>query len=254
MFAPHYAEPSPCAVVVPEVPLRAEPNQKARTVSQLALGEEFLLLDNVGGWAWGRSAHDDYVGYVPADTLGSVPAASHRVSVPLALVFAEPDIKAPVHARWPVAARFSATSEGDFLATDQGFVHIRHALPLGTTIDPIAMAERLIGLPYLWGGRGGGGIDCSGLVQVALDFAGIPCPRDSDMQRDAVGELLIEGAAFRRGDLVFFPGHVGLMVDESRLIHANAHWMAVTVEPLADVVARLAPTHDRPIIAHRRLP
>ena len=234
--------------------IRAEPNACARAVSQLVQGETFLLLDAVGGWAWGRSAHDGYVGYVPADALGSAPVPSYRIAVPLALVFAEPDIKAPVRARWPIGACFAGTDEGNFVAIGEGFVHRRHVAALDDRIDAVALAERLIGLPYLWGGRGGGGIDCSGLVQVALGFAGIAAPRDSDMQRDSLGEAVAEGGGYRRGDLVFFPGHVGLMVDSERLIHANAHWMAVTIEPLADVVARLAPTHERPITGHRRLP
>jgi cell wall-associated NlpC family hydrolase len=115
------------------------------------------------------------------------------------------------------------------------------------------VAESLIGMPYLWGGRGDGGVDCSGLVQIALAAKGIATPRDTDQQRTQIGHALPDEARLRRGDVIFFPGHVGLMVDEDRLVHANAHWMAVTIEPLAEVVARLAPHHDRPILARRRL-
>ena len=119
--------------------------------------------------------------------------------------------------------------------------------------SPVAVAEAFLGAPYRWGGRGGAGIDCSGLVQVALGACGIAVTGDTDMQREAPGDLLPVEARLLRGDIVHFPGHVGLMVDEERLIHANAHWMAVIIEPLADVVARLTPKYDRPILCRRRI-
>jgi len=120
--------------------------------------------------------------------------------------------------------------------------------------DAVSIAELFLGTPYLWGGRGAGGIDCSGLVQIALAATGVAVPRDTDQQRAHVGRELADGDTLRRGDLVFFPGHVGLMVDDSRLLHANAYWMSTVIEPLADVVARLVPICDRPILSRRRLP
>lgn len=233
--------------------MRAIPSGEAVAVSQLMLGEGFDILDRAGDWVWGSSAHDDYVGYLPHDAVGASAPPTHRISAPLALLFAAPDIKAPVLARWPIGARFAGAVEGDFVATGHGFVHRRHAAPIaGQTRDPVAVAEQLIGLPYLWGGRGAGGIDCSGLVQLALSFAGTACPRDSDQQQE-IGAPIEGGAPALRGDLVFFPGHVGMMVDAARLIHANAYWMAVTIEPLADVVARLTALHAQPIVARRRI-
>jgi cell wall-associated NlpC family hydrolase len=240
-------------VTVAATPVFAGPAADARAVSQLVRGEGFDVLDIVAGWAWGRCAHDGYVGYVPADALGRGPNATHRIAVPTALVFASADIKTAVVDRWPIGARFAATGEaGDFLESDAGFVHRRHALPLDATRDPLDTATALIGQPYLWGGRGGGGIDCSGLVQIACAFAGIAAPRDSDMQREGLGRALGEEETLARGDLVFFPGHVGLMQDESRLIHANAFAMAVTVEPLDAVIARHH-MEPAPILARRRI-
>ena len=234
--------------------VRCAPSPGARAVSQLIRGEGFALLDLAGGWGWGRCLHDDYVGYIPAAALGPLPAATHVVTVPLALVFAQADIKAPVAARLPIGALVEGKEEGGFLTTADGFVHARHVEPVGAAGgDPVEFAERLIGWPYLWGGRGAGGIDCSGLVQRALGLAGIAAPRDSDQQRDTVGRALDDAEPLRRGDLVFFPGHVGMMVDGDRLIHATAHWMAVVVEPLADVIGRLATDHARPVSARRRI-
>jgi cell wall-associated NlpC family hydrolase len=179
---------------------------------------------------------------------------THIVTGALALIFADADIKAPVVGRLPIGACVDGQMVGDFLRIDSGFIHHRHIGPIdAAAADPVAVAEQLLGVPYLWGGRGADGIDCSGLVQRALGLAGIDAPRDSDQQRDGLGREIDENAPLQRGDLIFFPGHVGMMIDDARIIHANAFWMAVTIEPLADVVERLAPTHARPISARRRL-
>jgi cell wall-associated NlpC family hydrolase len=234
--------------------LRAIPSGDAPAVSQLMRGEGFELLDRAGGWAWGRCAHDNYVGYLPEAVLSAAAAPSHRVTAPSALLFAAADIKSPVRGAWPIGARFAAIDAGAFLDTGEGFIHSRHAAPLDSVeTDAVAVAERLLGSPYLWGGRGGGGIDCSGLIQLALSFTGVAAPRDSDQQRESLGVALTDEIPSRRGDLLFFPGHVAMMLDDTRIIHANAYWMSVTIEPLADIVARLAPDHDQPILGRRRL-
>ena len=234
--------------------VRAGPSIEARATSQLLRGEGFALLDLSGDWAWGKCVLDDYVGYLPRAALDLIAEPDHRVSVPLALVFAEPDIKAPVIAEWSIGARLAGASEGQFIAlAEGGYVHARHAEPLSTiTPDYVAVAEKLIGQPYLWGGRGAGGIDCSGLVQIALGFAGVNAPRDSDLQR-TLGSEIATDAPLRRGDLVFFPGHVGIMANTETLLHANAFWMGVVKEQLGDVIARLAPDHAEPVTARRRL-
>jgi cell wall-associated NlpC family hydrolase len=238
---------------LPSVPLRKAPDDDAQAVSELLMGEDFWLLDASGGWAWGRCGHDSYVGYLPEEALAEPGATpTHIVSAIAALVFAAADIKAPVVASWPAGVRIGGIVEGDFLATAAGYVHHRHIRPLDQiTSDPVAIAESLVGVPYRWGGRSGDGVDCSGLVQLALAAAGVVAPRDSDQQR-ALGQPVAPGTALARGDLVFFPGHVGMMVDAERLVHANAHWMAVTIEPLETVKQR-HPNHPEAVIAIRRL-
>jgi len=254
IFAPHYARPEARSVSVAACALYPAPQQDAPAGSQLLFGEAFHVLDIAGGWAWGYCVHDHYVGYVPDEALGRPMKATHFVSANAAPLFSTADIKSCVKMTLSLGARLAGSIEGDFLATEQGWVHRHHVAPISTTFnDPVATAERLIGAPYLWGGRGAGGVDCSGLVQLALELADIECPRDSDQQRATLGIEVDEGEPLQRGDLIFFPGHVGFMADDSHLLHANAWWMAVVVEPLSDVVDRLRPNHDRPILAIRRL-
>ncbi len=252
-FAPHYASPVPRSIAAPWVPVRGAPNESATAITELLHGEAFHVLDSRGGWAWGYCAHDHYVGYLPLDTLGEPMAPSH-LATGAAPLFTAADIKSPIAALYPAHSRLAGTLEGSFLATEAGFVHARHVRPLSETeTDWVAVAQRHLGAPYVWGGRGGLGLDCSGLVQVALAACGIKAPRDTDQQAQAVGVALDDHAELRRGDIVFFPGHVGLMADAERLLHANAHWMAVTIEPLSDVIARLADKHERPVTARRRV-
>ena len=232
--------------------MHAEPLARSPAVSELLAGEGFCVVDASGAWAWGFATADHYVGYVPVDALGPPATATHIVAMPAALLFERPDIKSPLAARLPMGARLVAIDEDrGFVRTARGFVHGRHVAPLAEpAADPVAVAERLVGTPYLWGGRSGDGIDCSGLVQLALAFAGIAAPRDSDQQR-ALGRAIGADEPPARGDLLFWPGHVGLLADATTLLHANAHWMAVTREPLADVIARAAPGAG--IVARRRL-
>ena len=196
------------------------------------------MLEISGGWAWGYCRHDHYVGYVEAIELVEGPPATHIVAAFEASILPEPDSSVPALAKLPMGARTSGHEEAGFLATDVGYIAFTQVRPLRAyEHDPVAVAERLLGARYLFGGRSSRGIDCSGLVQLSLGFCGIPSPRDSDQQR-ALGKSLAEGDTLRRGDLVFFERHVGFMTDAETLIHANGHSGNVAVEPLADVAAR----------------
>ncbi|MFN3287681.1 MAG: C40 family peptidase [Sphingomonadaceae bacterium] len=248
------ARPMRCAL--DRTPVLGEGREGATAVSELLRGESFQVLDEAGGWAWGWCGHDGYVGHVRADALAPPgPAATHRVVARQALIFADASIKAPCLARPPMGARLAVLGEaGDMLRLEEGFVHRRHVAPLDAhEADPVAVAARLMGAPYLWGGRTGEGADCSGLVQVALGMCGIAAPRDSDQQRAALGSAVDPAGPLRRGDLVFFPGHVGLMFDEYMLLHASRTKEKVTLEPLALVEERSRALCGEGIVARRRL-
>ena len=255
-FAPHYAAPMMRSGVLPAAPLRAAPAIDAEQTSELLFGEGFALLDVTGGWAWGYCLADHYVGYLAADALGAPIAPTHRVIAAEVLVHSAPDAASGASATLPRGALLMGEADGEWLATAHGF------LPRGALADvdvadrdPAEVAEAMIGAPYLWGGRTAAGIDCSGLVQLAWASAGIQLPRDSDLQLAALGpDKDVAPADLARGDLVFFPGHVGIMADADTIIHASRRWMAVKVEPLADVIARSADKdHDPPVSGYKRL-
>lgn len=255
--AARYATARPMAVCVAMAPLTGQPDPEAPMASQLLLGEPFDVYDTAPGWAWGQSALDGYVGYVPDCCLGEAgPAPSHRVTLGQALVYPRPDLRSRPVGAAPLGARLAVEEIGASFCTlaGGGFVPTPHLCPIDVPArDWVAVAQSCRGAPYLWGGRSVAGIDCSGLVQLARQAAGHPCPRDSDMQAAAPGEDLAQ-TDLRRGDLVFWKGHVGVMVTPLQLLHANAHHMAVVSEPLGRVSARIAAAGGGPITARRRWP
>ncbi|WP_430417517.1 NlpC/P60 family protein [Parasphingorhabdus sp.] len=265
LFAPHYATPMPMRCAAPKALIRKQGGKNHEAISELLHGEDFSMLDVVGDWAWGYCGLDGYVGYLPVHALQhqkKTPQPTHLISARAALIFVEPDFKSGVMKRLPMGARIACgeASECDnFLKTGKGFVHVRHVQQIGAPVvfdgsnGSAALAEQMVGAPYLWGGRSGDGLDCSGLVQMILMLTGVDSPRDTDQQMAALGQDIADGEDLRRGDLVFFPNHVGLMIDSERIVHANSHWMQVSIERLTDVVARFAATTDQPILARKRL-
>jgi len=230
-------------VTAPWADLRHTPRGDDGLGTQLLYGERFTVYDEREGWAWGQAEGDSYVGYVPSEALSRTGGApNYVVAVRQTLVFPVPDLRYTPLMTLSLGARIRVLSEdGRFARLEtNGFVPSVHLARLEEyESDYIGLAELLVGTPYLWGGRTCFGIDCSGLVQLALQRAGIAAPRDSDMQERGLGEALEEGVELVRGDLVFWNGHVGLMVDSNRLIHANAFHMAVGIEPLAVARARI---------------
>ena len=255
--AARFAEPQPMTVQAPVAPLRDSPDADAPLSSVLLYGESFEVLDVTEGWAWGQSPLDGYVGYLPAATLGEAgAAATHRIAMPLVHLYHGPGIKTePVGALCMGALVAVAAFEGDFARLDSGFYLYAPALiPAESGIaDVAATAQMFLHTPYLWGGRSVQGIDCSGLVQIALQRAGLACPRDSDMQEAGLGAAVDPDGALKRGDLVFWPGHVGMMIGAAKMIHANQHHMRVTVEPLANVRHRIREMQGHDMTSVKRI-
>lgn len=256
---PRFVDGERRQIVRPSVPLRRRPAVNAPLDTEALFGETATLYDVSDGWAWVQLERDDYVGYLPADTLSpDVQAPTHRVRAIGTFLYPVPDIKAPPIMHLSLNAALSV-AEGDdkfCLLNTGGFVFTRHIAPVDRFVrDYMAIAEMMIGTPYLWGGRTRIGIDCSGLVQNVLDAAGFTCPRDTDMQEAEVGVPVAATREFdnlQRGDLIFWKGHVGMMTDGLMLLHANAHHMAVTVETLPEAVDRIARTGS-PLTSVRRI-
>ncbi len=241
--AARFVEGARHEVAEPIAGLRRTPSHEARLDTQALLGERVIVYETTDeGWAWGQLETDGYVGWLSANALGPTgPAPTHKVSVPRTLGFPGPDIKLPPAVALPMGAAVAIARQDErFAVTANGWhLPLVHLAPIkAKQPDFIAVAEEFLNTPYLWGGKTSLGLDCSGLVQISLQAAGIACPRDSDMQELALGKLSSPGE-LRRGDLVFWNGHVAIARDSETLLHANAHHMAVAIEPAADAIARI---------------
>lgn len=255
-----YAPGRRMQVRVSHVDLRRAPSDEAATDTQALHGETLIVYEEKNGWCWGQLDRDRYVGYIDAEALTErIVKPNHRVIARHTMVYSAPDLKSPPLDALPFGAevhivgttlQFSETASG-------GHIFSRHLSALDRPLrDFVTQAELFLHTPYLWGGKTDIGIDCSGLTQVALNSVGVAAPRDTDMMEAALGRRVETDETLRglrRGDLVFWRGHVGIMQDETRLLHANAFHMAVASEPLALVSDRVRSRDLSEITSIRRL-
>lgn len=244
--AERFVDPVLYQACVPAAPIRRQPDPDGAMDDQLLLGDEFAVLEVVDSWAWGQSRSDGYVGWVDVAGLSQTcRTVDHRISVLRTYVFRDPDFKSAPRALLSLNSRFKAgRREGRFVEVDGlGWVTAAHCSTLDETADDfVAVAEGFLGAPYLWGGKESLGLDCSGLVQMALAASGVAIPRDADQQEAWAldhGAIVPAGAELARGDVIFWPGHVGVMTDSEHFLHANAGFMDVTLEPFLEAEARI---------------
>ncbi len=245
--AARFVEGTVREVIEPQAPVRRSPAPDASLDTEALMGERVTVYETTDeGWAWGQLHEDRYVGWLPSAALGAAGAApTHRVAALRTLVFPGPDIKLPPLTALPLGARLAVVRHKARFAVTAGggYVPAQHLAAVDdVAADFVAVAERFVGAPYLWGGKTSLGLDCSGLVQTALTACGIPCPRDSDLQEQALGTTVAGNAGhsnLRRGDLVFWKRHVAIVRDPHSLVHANGHHMAVAIEPLGEAIARI---------------
>ena len=252
--ADRYVTGTPARVAAPVAALRSRPEKTAGIDTELLFGERLRVLDQADGWAWIKSEFDGYVGYLPDTALeADSAAATHIVAVPRTFAYSGPDLKTPAAFALSIGSRLTVTGESEArgtryltLAGGQSVV-AGHCVTIGERAsgDYVSVAARFLETPYLWGGRSGFGLDCSALVQLSMMMTGRTVPRDSDMQAAGLGAP-VERDALRRGDLVFWKGHVAIMEDEETILHANGHTMSVAREGLEAAIDRIGWLYQQP--------
>ncbi len=251
--ASRFVTPEPARIVLPVVDLHPTPDMTAGIDTQLLLGEEVRVFERAGGIAWVQAVADGYVGYLPEAALGAPEATTHTVCVPRTFLYPGPDLRFPRRDTLSMGSRVTVVGEAETRGTRYGLLAdgsaliLRHLRPLSDppANDFVAVAALFLETPYLWGGKSGLGIDCSGLVQLSMAMAGLKAPRDSDMQAAGLGEPIAR-ENLQRGDLVFWKGHAAIMEDAEMMIHANGHTMTVARETLADAIERIGWLYGTP--------
>jgi cell wall-associated NlpC family hydrolase len=235
-----YAPGQRMQVRASHVNVQRAPSHDAPTETQALYGETLICYEDKDGWRWVQLDRDRYVGYIETEALTeNIVKPTHRVRARHTMIYSAPDIKSPPLDALPFGAEVAIVSADETFSelARGGHIFSRHLAPIGRLLgDFVTLAEMFLHTPYLWGGKTDMGIDCSGLAQVTLAAAGVNAPRDTDMMEAALGRPAAVDERLRglqRGDLVFWRGHVGIMQSADLLLHANAHFMAVTSEPLA---------------------
>lgn len=252
---------TPARIGTPVADVHSAPRSDAGMDTQFLHGDAVRVFERREGWAWVQAEHDGYVGYVSTNALADTDfTPTHRVTAQRSFVYPEPELKKPAIAAHSMGAAVSVSEIVEnrgtqyMLLASGGAMIAGHLQPLAShQEDYVTVAEIFLHTPYLWGGTSGFGIDCSGLVQLSMRMAGKTVLRDTDMQADSIGTLIDPAeTAVQRGDLVFWKGHVAIMLDHEMMLHANGNTMTVAREPLSDAIERIERLYGRP--THYRRP
>jgi cell wall-associated NlpC family hydrolase len=252
----------PAVIAAPVVDFRDAPAAESECVSQGLYGETVSVFEDRDGWSWVQADLDDYVGYVQSSTLEAVHVQpTHMVAAQRSYRYTGPDLRFPVVDTLSIGSRLKVAGQAETRGTryavleDGTAVVAGHLRPVGESeADYVDAAMRFLHSPYLWGGRSGFGVDCSGLIQLSMMMAGRSILRDTDMQAESVGTLLAKGPGIpdlMRGDLVFWKGHVAIMTDRDTMLHASGHSLTVTLEPIGAAVDRIAASYGWPTAFRR---
>jgi len=252
--AARFVEGKPARIAVPVADLHQTPRPDSGLSTQALCGDDVRVFDVSEGWAWIQVERDGYVGYVADTVLGERrEAPTHILTAPRTFLYPGPDLKLPVTGALSMGSRVAVTGSAEtrgtryaLLASGEALIE-KHLAPVSFRADDyVTVAESLLGTPYLWAGASGFGIDCSGLVQLSMRMAGSDVLRDSDMQAATIGEVVQRSAGLRRGDLVFWKGHVAIMTDAATMVHANGHTMTVSREDLDEAIDRIGYLYGGP--------
>lgn len=263
VVADAFVEGELATICVPSITLRSEPKKELGVETEALFGEEVYVFEQRDGWAWIQLLKDGYVGYVPVDAVSiGFKKISHIIAQPRTFLYPEPDMKIRPLALLSMGSRLDIVDQTkgngiEFLITRDGQAvverHCRHFKAFSGP-DYVNHAGRLLETPYRWGGCSAFGIDCSGLVQLAMFMTGNYVKRDSDMQAASIGQEIDAGEGYKyleRGDLIFWNGHVAIVEDNKTILHANGYTMSVAREPLASAIDRIEPLYGKPTLFRR---
>jgi len=235
-------------VIKPSIPMRSKPKETSSLETECLFGETVNILDEYLNWYYCKLLTDNYCGWVQKKYLGETIKSSHRVVSNRSYLFKDNDIKSGCINYLPLGSQIYVNDYDDFWAkvylgnnTNQKFAYIprKHLVKKEDKIDDwVITAEKLIGTPYVWGGRDSMGLDCSALLQLSYQTYGENIPRNSSDQSLLNKETIKKNEILKRGFTIFWKGHVGIMVDETYCIHANAFHMEVSKEPLVNILER----------------